>query len=140
MLKQNNKGYITTLTIISVMLLSLVFLALFYSVVRTRNVQVWVSENLTAQMVSERTIYDRIYGVFNHDFYRTHDITFEDLDVTYKINNVSFHGDIRTLELINLDETADKSNVPSIISIEISLLPNPSWQPNSKKIHFKILP
>ena len=139
MKKLNNRGYITSLTIVSVMLGSLLFLSLFYSVIQTRNVQIKISENLTTQMVYQRTIYDRLYGVFNNDFTRTDDISFEDLELTYTVDIISSHDGTRVLKLEAIEQPSDEKNVPTIIYIEINQLSNPSLETHSKKIEFKIL-
>lgn len=139
MKKLNNRGYITSLTIISVMLGSLLFLSLFYSVIQTRNVQIGLSEDLTTQMVYQRTIYDRLYGVFNNNFTRTDDISFEDLKLTYTVDVISSHNDTRVLKLEAVEKPSSAKNAPTIIHIEIKQLSNHSWETHSKKIEFKIL-
>lgn len=85
----NEKGIITPIIVSSIMLISLMFLAVFYGNVAKNNVKIQKTSNSTHQLVERRTAQERAYGVLSQEFDKEGTISFDDIEKDVKIKELS---------------------------------------------------
>ena len=109
----DEKGYMTSTVALSILLICMALLGAYYSVIGRNNEHIRSTESAIVQMIDSRTAHERLYGILSQDIYRDDDIHFEDLDVSYSIEEIERTPHVRIIEL-----TPSDTNEP--LTIEIS--------------------
>lgn len=130
----DNKGFVTTTVSVSIMMICLSFLGVFYATIQMRNVQIGLTEPVIVESAKNRTATERLYGVFNEDMLRTAPIVFDDdLPITYTIETLSYEYPKRHVSLTQYRITDDGQEQTGTQTILLEHLP-PSERPTDNQV------
>lgn len=136
----NDKGFVTTTVAVTMMMICLAFLAVFYSTIQMRNVQIGLTEPAITTTVEERTATERLYGVFNADMLRTETIVFsDDIPISYTIDTLTYEYPERLVQLTKQLQTEDGVQNVGELRLLLEHLPHNERPTESQVIRLTIV-
>lgn len=95
----NDKGYVSSATALALLMITMSFLTVAYTVINQNNIRIAQTESSIHEVVNNRTVQERLYGVFSQDVDRSTAIEFDDIDIVYEIDEIERTDYKRTIRL-----------------------------------------
>lgn len=104
----NDRGFITPLVVVGVMISTSILLAVSYKSVSINNVRISESETNIEDLIDVRTAYERIDGVFIEENIAPGIVSFDDIDKSVKLYDAGRTETTRTIGAVVIDSQTNE--------------------------------